>query len=303
MTRTISSTVSVLLLLVLGATTTLTSAEVVQDDVSIGRVGNLRYSYDDDLVDSACDNVVLIGVGTAMNIDAYDLVSTEMVQGKSVVAMITDHVPNWFVKLDEKRYANFANSIVKDIQNIVPACKNTTAPNKILIGGHSASGQAAWESIQYLDFKPDGFIGLDPFRMDPDDNVDLPTLNFGFTKTTCGVTTSQAAEAAYQASNDTSRVFYQVDNSDQGSLGHCSFTDRGCFGIICPAAAGSESVRKAVGESLVSFLQSLYSNAYDRDSYTLDDVDVKLNLFLNQDKVPEMFKIVGRYLRGAMVAN
>jgi hypothetical protein len=259
------------------------TAEIISDDKRVNG-GQLRYFFDDTKAD-ACDTLVLVGVGTAMKTTQYDLVSTQMVQGKPVVTIITDHTPRWFVKLSEKGYAKLANTIVADLAQIVPEACASNKPKKIIIGGHSASGSAAWKSLKYLDFEPDAFIGLDPFELSPDDSFVLPSLNFGFTQTTCAVTTTGAGQAGYQASEEDHRVFYQIDNSAGSSLGHCSFTDTGCFGSICPAHEGSEFVRESVGEALTAFVQSLASGVYDRKQYELNNTEEPLNLYVNKDKV------------------
>jgi hypothetical protein len=201
------------------------------------------------------------------------------------VTIITDHAPRLFVKLSGKGYAKLANTIIAELAEIVPEACASNQPKKIIIGGHSASGSAAWKSLDYLDFQPDAFIGLDPFQLNPDDDFKLPSLNFGFTKTTCAVTTTGAGQAGYQASEKDHRVFYQIDNSAGNSLGHCSFTDTGCFGPICPARDGSDFVRESVGNALTVFVQSLVNGVYDRKQYQLNSAEEPVNLYVNEDEV------------------
>ena len=51
---------------------------------------------------------------------------------------------------------------MKEIGTRISICA-AGASRAIIIGGHSASGQAAVDSFPALDFTPDGFTGLDPF--------------------------------------------------------------------------------------------------------------------------------------------
>lgn len=260
---------------------------IVSGNRIVKGAGQLRYFYDSEQ-QNPFENVVLMGVGTGMQTSDYDSVSMEMAQDSPVTVVVMDHNPGCFVKTCEKRFANMANSVVGKLDDIIPTC--TVTPDKVILGGHSAGGQAAWNSRPRLAFTPAGFLGLDPFRINQSasDGSDIPTLNFGFTKTTCSVATRQAAKAGYEASNDENRVFYQIDNSLCASLGHCSFTDRGFMGVLwCPTCQGSTNVRRSVGRGVGTFLASLQSGNYDRQQYTQKDSKLHMSLFINDDEVPE----------------
>jgi len=245
--------------------------------------GRYRYFYDDTVSSYyACNNVVFIGVGTAMSVSGYDKIATEIAQASGAVTIITDHRPNFPFKTSSNNYAKLINRIVKEIDTIIPICKADTS-KKIIIGGHSASGQAAVESIPKLDFKPDGFIGLDPFRRGGFKNLDItiPSLDWGFTETTCAVTVDLAAKSAYEVSDDTQRVLYRVPNPEK-KITHCIFTDNGC--PFCPANEAGDWVRKSVGETISVFIKAVASSYFTKSKFVISD-QPQVELYANEDIV------------------
>uniref|UniRef100_A0A7S1DAB8 Chlorophyllase n=1 Tax=Cyclophora tenuis TaxID=216820 RepID=A0A7S1DAB8_CYCTE len=289
----ISSFPGLIFLLLSMAVHNVSGAVVQRDGEAEGSSGRLRYHYDDSVA-NPCENVVMIGVGTTMGTSDYDEMSTQIVMGDSVLVIIVDQNPFWFVKTSAARFATFTNAIVDQLDQIVPVC--SLAPKQIVIGGHSAGGQAAWNSIPMLTYTPTGFLGLDPFRLDPEDDLNIPALFWGFTQTSCQVTAGQAAKAGYQASQDDGRVFYQIDNSNGSDAGHCSFTDSGCFGPVCPARETSSTwVRESVAEGTKRFLKAISDGNWNKELFELEAVeDESFNLFVNQDIIVRRT----RYLRG-----
>ena len=150
--------------------------------------GTFKYRYAEG---STCDTVVMIGVGTAMTIEDYELLSSDITSSDpSIVTIITDHNSGTLVKLRWQIYEEFYRNIMSSFTDIVPACNGKTP--KIIIGGHSASGRAIVEAMAYNETwspKPDGFIGLNPFQMNEGVEIDasLPVLSWGFTTQTCRV--------------------------------------------------------------------------------------------------------------------
>ncbi|KAI2502071.1 hypothetical protein MHU86_12390 [Fragilaria crotonensis] len=272
----------------------------------------------------------------------YNLVSMEMVQqGKEIVTIVTDHSPDSIFKNSKKDYIKVTNAIVANLHSIIPICSNAhstnipssrastarmtmTSQKKIIVAGHSASGGTAWNCLFQLAFRPDGFLGLDPFQLDPHATVELeiPTLNIGFSETTCLVTVDDAAKASYETSGKNHRVLYLINNTSTSphnshsktpndvinskdnvtkittnntpTTGHCSFTDRGCFGPICPVREGAAWVRASVGFSIQAFVQSLWTGVYRKEDYILPRsystikagaAPVLYELYVNQDQV------------------
>lgn len=246
--------------------------------------GRYRFFYDKAKSSSACDNILFLGVGTAMSVTSYDKVATEIASSSGALTVIVDHAARFPVKTSGKGYAKLLNRLVKEIDSRIPICA-AGAPDKrkIIIGGHSASGQAASDSIDRLDFKPDGFVGLDPFRRGGFAgklDITIPSLEWGFTKTTCFVDVDKAAKSAYEASSKDHRILYRVSNPKKG-LKHCAFADGGC--PSCNGKDDSSWVRKSVGDSIRVFLQAIASGYYTKSKFdlTLDSVE----LYANADEV------------------
>ena len=264
--------------------------------------GKFRYFFNNRT--RACTNVILLGVGTGMTTADYNLVSKEMVQqGNEILAIVTDHTPGFVFKNSKKDYIKVTNAIVANLHSLIPICDNAystttttrmmiSSQKKIIVAGHSASGGTAWNCLFQLAFRPDGFLGLDPFQLDPHATTQLriPSLNIGFSETTCLVTVDDAAKASYETSGKDHRVLYLINNTSSSesnhgvnskddtttfanssgpTTGHCSFTDRGCFGPICPVRVGDAWVRASVGFSIRAFVQSLWTGVYHKQDYIL----------------------------------
>eukprot|EP00540_Astrosyne_radiata_P008791 CAMPEP_0116863294 /NCGR_PEP_ID=MMETSP0418-20121206/24139_1 /TAXON_ID=1158023 /ORGANISM="Astrosyne radiata, Strain 13vi08-1A" /LENGTH=255 /DNA_ID=CAMNT_0004498293 /DNA_START=48 /DNA_END=816 /DNA_ORIENTATION=+ len=185
----------------------------------------------------------------------YDLVSTQITSGTSIVTVIVDPEPFWCFKKSATSYARLVNAFVLQWG---PKCQGNS-PN-FFVGGHSASGMAAAHALPFITtFEPVGFIGLDPYSFDSPPDIHIPGLFWGFSDTTCFADVNEAAKPAYVGTGDASRVLYQIQN-DMKHLSHCSFTDDGCGpigGIVCPANPGSNRIRESVGESVKKFVAQL----------------------------------------------
>ena len=279
--------------------------------------GEFRYFYDDGEGVASCLNVVLFGVGTAMSIKDYNIISTDMVSGRDIVAIVVDPAPGFPTKNSDARFVQVIDAIVTDLHTFIPICNiaptcssstNSTDPDvctkKIIIGGHSASGGTAWRCLSKLSFRPSGYLGLDPYRLDPKapEQVDIPTLSFGFTRATCGVEVDFAAKASYLTSGNDHRVLYMFDNqvvegNGASKILHCSFTDKGCFGVICPGGGDGDAwVRASVGFSLQAFFSSLMSQVFQKEDYFLptNDANLVANLYVNGDTFEQISDRVNR---------
>jgi hypothetical protein len=267
-----------------------------------GGEGNIRFHYDDSIdTENSCETVILLGVGTAMNVGDYDKLSSQVVADSSIVFIITDHSPGNPIKLGQKmRYAKLADLVAENLSTMIPVCKSQPRFG-FIVGGHSASGQTAVNALGVITkFAPAGWLGLDPFRFPNDENVlasykALPgTLNFGFSKTTCLVSIGQAGKRGYENSNSSSRVFFQVENT-QGLLGpiagagicHCSFTDGGCLACAIEETQ-SQLVRVTVGKATKQLVASLASDRIRRSDFASISTDgLTFNLAVNEEAVPQ----------------
>lgn len=268
------------------------------------RLGHIRVHYFNETVDTSdstssrpCSDILMIGAGAAMRVENYDNLATSIVSkagSSSLVVVISDANPGGIVKLDSDKYAALANGIRGQLSSgIIPVCTNAKDPN-FLIGGHSASGQAALGASQkgLFDFHPDGFVGLDPFEistrtMNFGSPLPFPTMSWGFEKTTCGVQLKKAARGAYKLSSpDAGRVLYLIDN-EENDMTHCVFTDTGCF-FICSTTEKFDWVYESVAESIHSFVNAIRSEGipFTRESFALPSTaSGNVNLYVNSDVV------------------
>jgi len=268
--------------------------------------GEYKYYYDST---RSCGTVYFLGVGTAMTISDYDTVATMIVSGFDIVTIVIDHNPDDLVKTSDTKYAWFYNTIVKSLQDIVPACKQTeevcseTNGPRYIVGGHSASGQAAINAITEMNPSPDGFIGLDPFKVDRKMSIpnSIPTLMWGFEYTTCFVTIFHAAKEAYHISDETHRIFYRIDNptienTNKHSFEHCVFTDNGCMAVgsvaVCPRGNEDneyvyDAVYNAVAFSIHTFVDAMGSGVFIKSEFELPPqiYSGHYDLFVNEDDV------------------
>lgn len=262
--------------------------------------GIVRYHYDNEARDF-CSTIVIIGVGTTMAVNDYDLLAIEIVRGRpGLVAAIVDHAPRNPLKLSTRRYANLVTAIATRTSELIPVCNrkgnadnDASVRTKFFLGGHSASGMVAIKSLSLIQgFTPAGLIGLSPFQItDSMSRISVPALFWGFSTTTCGVKVGFAADQAYALSSaENGRVLYQLQNPS-GHPSHCIFANHGC-GPVCPCSNSMEYnwIRPAVSDSIQHFLHALESKNFTRSSLDLNlPQEIKQNhlrMFVNQDEAP-----------------
>ena len=256
--------------------------------------GNFIYHYSEG---SVCGSLVMLAVGTAMSPKYYNELATNIIQqSPDTVVFIVDNNPCNPIKVDANTFAGISNAIVDQLADLVPVCRSV--PNrKIFIGGHSAGGQAVIGAIQQreklLKYPVAGFIGMAPFDVSKVDNspIDVPSLQWGFSKTSCGVTYTKAAMLSYQISQPhKGRVFYQVVTHNWNTVSggpHCSFTDRNCAGMC----GGSKSTRAFIHENVGRSVKVLIENAGTAIGIRKSDFEFEMssseevNLFVNEDTV------------------
>lgn len=259
------------------------------------RVGRIRYHYDDSFRDASesrrCTHIIIVGVGTAMTVDQYDGIAEHIVTNSSTVYITSNHNMNGIVKASAIQFADLINAIYEQLEVLVPICSSTantsyvandgnhilprissTKAKLFIVGGHSSSGQAAFEAVQkdLLQFHPFALLGLDPYQISPPHGtaplLPLPSLFWGFTTTTCFVHVESAARGAYQQSSpEFGRVLYAIDNRPdtiRSHMTHCVFTDHGCGAasiIVCPTQSSFDWVYDSVAQSVRQFIGALDS--------------------------------------------
>lgn len=236
--------------------------------ISVGK-GKVNYYYDDSGGDS-CDTVLFIAAGTAMRADSYVNLATDIVNGHpSLVVAIVDDNPHWIMKQNPTKFSDVVNGIAANLSEYIPACSADSNPD-FLVGGHSAGGEGSILALIQgkLNFDPVGYIGLSPFIAPKTGTIDIPTLFWGFSRTSCCVIKDWASLRAYGNSNPDQRVFYQLQTHNWNLLfggPHCSYTDKGCPGWnwipFLKACHGTKTqaqeISPAVATSIHVFIQQI----------------------------------------------
>ena len=232
-------------------------------------LGVIRYHYDETM--SSCHNLLLLGVGTFMSVTDYDKISKKIASKNAIVVIVADHNVNRIIKTSPQKYALLNNEVMHQLSQLLPSiCGNVSSNDtnvRLLFGGHSASGQAAIQAWQQgllnTGRRSVAFLGLDPYEISNatiDQRVGLviPSLTWGFTKTTCLVNTEKAAMAAFEMTKSL-RVLYAIDNVDKlcATMTHCAFTNQGCGLFVCSTNAKFEWIHDAVAESIGIFLEGI----------------------------------------------
>ncbi len=242
--------------------------------------------YDDATL---CDSVVMINVGTNMRLGDYSKLANAIVTS-GTIAIIVDSNPGRLQKDDGTKYADAVNAIAGSISSSIPNC--ITKPPLYFIGGHSGGGKGAINAmnLNILTFPVAGFVGLDPFGLPEQDRlklrIDIPSVHWGFSETSCLVTKENAGAAAYSISNPNQRIFYRVNTRKPLTIitgPHCSFTNVGCKPVCRSGWSGRELpwIRTQVGISIHHFIVAVKSNNFDRNQFVLNETGAIL--FVNQE--------------------
>jgi hypothetical protein len=220
-----------------------------------------------------------------MSVNDYNELGSAISKGSRIVALVSDSTPGNPIKLKSGPWIRYYNTIVTQIQDIIPACVNTPDPI-ILFGGHSASGQGIIDALPDVVPQPNGLVFLSPFKITKSMKINpsIPTLNWGFETTTCFVTVNYAAIAAYEISSPDHRVLYRIDNEDN-TITHCIFADNGCGGFVCPKGKEGEWVIPAVSKSIHIFAGDIVDDGkLTKTQFDLDVVkDGKALLYVNEE--------------------
>lgn len=217
---------------------------------------------------------VMFNVGTGMSVGKYDKMATALANEGFIVAIV-DPEKGSMTKLDE---AKAAAAYVFAKENMVSwsdgAC---TSISKWIAGGHSAGGGSGYKAVARNHSLAHGIFSVDPFaRGKPTDEVNLPSLYWGFDVTTCFVTKEDAAAAYYDKTTGGKRVFARVHKEYAwSSCGyspkwfHCSIADDGCTG--CTNCADTpDSFYTDVADSVRKF-----SNHFSTSSWSAEVLGMK----------------------------
>lgn len=289
-------------------------SNIVYDDTIRSHDEGARFfHYFNDVSTECYTSAVIIGVGTAMARTDYNLLALDMVNeldDPQALLVIVDPVPHNPIKLYPKPFARAINRLVAQLHEVELSSSSTIphhfCPDKnatVIVGGHSASGSAAFYGSKFFDFPVAGFLGLDPFPIQRrHHHLSIPALYWGFSGTTCGVSVSHAAMAAFDVSESGQRVLYQIQNDEKKrpfsgmdcQYSHCDFTDSGCF-VICPmqcSDAAANDLRHDVAVSLRLFLKAIKDGgrqrSFSRSHFASDDFRMDSSLFLDENEGEEV---------------
>jgi len=264
---------------------------------TVTKKGNYRYTYDADVADN-CESVVLIAVGTAMKTDQYDILAKLVSADKPIVTVFFDPNPGNMVKFDRTKYSNFYKAFTADIGVMLPMVCENKSP-KIIAGGHSAGGQGGLQAMMQEGVSPDGWVGLDPFQASPRKTLkapatiihpDLPVLSWGFERTTCMVTVAVAGRSEYELSGTTNRIFFKANNVDR-KIGHCEFTDTGCYGGLIPFCPRPGDAKGVIAESIQVFAATIVEGGSIEPSgfaFDTSNNSVTIDVFVNAATIDHM---------------
>jgi hypothetical protein len=193
----------------------------------------------------------VLGVGTSMRVYNYTKV-LDYTMKYDFTTIILDHNAGFpgVVKLDYHDYGE----AIQIIKSTIGTYK------KFVVGGHSASGQACYNSVLYnVSGEVTGILSYDPFSSKKiNGTVDVPVLYMGFEKETCLVNKNHSAFGFYNLYPNGALLSYvekyaECDKVYGTYYYHCQITDRGC-GITCETSCVYESVHSDFAQIVNSFL-------------------------------------------------
>ena len=290
-------------------------AEIVTTEKSL-KIKKGRFNYYYDHTTMTCKTLFFLGAGTAMRADSYQNISTEIVNAvkgegedtdnAGIIVIVVDDHPGHITKQNPKKYAAIVNEIAQNLSTYIPVCGGSSLEEiDILIGGHSASGMGSIKALlqNRLAFKPVGYVGFSPFYLIGKlGQIDIPSLMWGFSRTSCGVVKDWAALRGYKISNPTQRVFYQYQTDNLNFLSggpHCSYTDKGCPGWnifkwlkFCHGTQEQiDTIPSAVAASINVFLEQIKGNNNNNGSFLSEPFEaIKIKgakLYVNEQTVPK----------------
>ena len=303
------------------------------------------YNYDDDsnasehdvLGDYAnCQTILVLGVGAAMSSTEYSQLAIDIVtEDSSILTVVVDDNPHEIKKQSNEKYAAIVHTVVTNIDTYIPICASNLAglptaekqgivqhqDRTIIIGGHSASGEAAFHALPlffdpsssyFLPIGIQGFIGLAPYKIEAPtiqstngdktktlkgaENASLfpiPSLYWGFSTKSCAVDVDYAADMAYKLSNPKYRVLYQVQTSNDKfnpmtGGPHCVFSDNGCMKLCNPS--NMQWVKNSVATTIATFIVAIKESGggenggFSRETFA-KVLPSNTKLFVNDDQL------------------
>jgi hypothetical protein len=159
---------------------------------------------------AACE-AVLFGVGTGLTTTSYASLGSA-INGQGHVFVVMDHAPgDTFDKADAARYAALVEDVKANLLGWLGAGSPCTGIAHWILGGHSASGQAAHAAVLVDPRLGHAVFSADPYDVSGLGTISLPGLYWGFTATSCFVDVNKAARAAYYRTPSPGRVLHKTN--------------------------------------------------------------------------------------------
>ena len=247
--------------------------------------GDIRVFYPGTTA-SSCD-AILFGVGTSMSADSYDKLSNALIEYGYIV-VIMDHNPGNMIKTSSSKYSALASDVKSNLVSWLSST-NCTEIDLWVLGGHSAGGQAAQNAISDDSSLADAIFSVDPYDCSETGDIAIPALYWGFNFTSCFVTKSDAAEAAYYSSNGP-RVLQRVKRKYTfGPCGfapkffHCSVGDGHC--LACTNCITTpDYFFTDMANSVNKFIDAAFNGTWSEDNLEIDDATLPVELFVDTDQ-------------------
>lgn len=227
---------------------------------------------------------VMFAVGTGVRVEGYDSMAAALVQ-KGFVVVIVDPERGSMTKLDPVKLLPAFEEAKSTLLTWTSACGGI---DKWIVGGHSAGGGTAHTVVAKNPAIADAVFSVDPFEIgsNGEGTVNKPALYWGFDFTSCFVSKSKAAVAAFDQTAGGRRVFVRVKKVSQWSLCgyapkyfHCSIVDGGC--TACTNCKDTpSSFFEDVANTVDTFVQDSFRSSWNPrvvDVVTTTPVDMFTN--------------------------
>lgn len=242
---------------------------------------------------AACE-AVLFGVGTGLTTTSYASLG-KAINGYGTVFVVLDHAPgDTFGKANATKFASLVAEVKSNLLGWLGPGYTCTSVAHWIIGGHSASGQAAHAAAIANPQIAHAIFSADPYDISSLGNVTLPGLYWGFTSKTCFVDPNKAAKAAYYKSPANGRALHRTNTSPTWATcgyapkyHHQSFIDYGAD----LGTAGCNNCIKAplsfyadVANSLNAFITARFYGTWSKANLQISNKQTPATLYVDGDQ-------------------
>ena len=242
---------------------------------------------------ASCE-AVLFGVGTGLTTSSYQSLGSA-INGYGYVFVVMDHAPgNAFGKADAARYAALAADVKANLLGWLGASSPCAGVAHWIVGGHSASGQAAHAAAIANPQIAHAIFSADPYDVSGLGSVTLPGLYWGFSSTTCFVGVNKAAKAAYARTPNPGRAMHKTNTTMTWALcgyvpkyHHQSFID---YGLNLGTLGCSNCIQTPtsfyadVANSLNKFVVARFYGSWSKANLQVSNRSTPATLYVDGDQ-------------------